>query len=537
MYSVTQDYKDNIFADARSVTGRVTFDISPVNIESETPTVTTSSEFFISKAATQISDNIRQATYPLITWETNRNKLDGSFSFASDNNTLWEEVGWVSAGICDANKQFSTIVPIAYPPAIISGEDPETITLQYSTSYTSAGLTITFDPLFGEYATDFTITAYNASNVVVFTQSITNNTLTQYTLINQILNFRKIKIDIEKWSVPYRRARVAEIDAGVVLVYTDEELIKMSLTEEMDPLSSNLVIPEFSFTVDNSNGEFDILNPTGIYQSLQVRQRIQAELGLELTTRTEWVPLGVYFLSEWKSDAGSLTATFKGRSKLDLLDTATFEQLTPQTSYTIYMLIQAILNAAGITGYSIDTALQSISTNGLMEKKTCREALQMAAIAGKSRIFITRSDILTIKTVGTTPSAVSSVTFDDMFEEPQIELGKPVLSSTVYYYTSIGAAAGSYIKSDPLITKGETIVLENNTLINSAARAQAVAEWLYDTRNNQKTFTFDYRGNPSLELNDVIASETRYVASQNITLLKNELNYEGFLTAKIEGRA
>lgn len=537
MYLVTQDYKDNIYADARSVTGRVTFDISPGGIENDTPTVTVSSQFFLSKAATQLTDNIRQATYSLVTWEFERTKLDGTFTFAADDDTLWGEVGWVSGEICNANNQFATTLTGSLPAHFLAGASNEVVSIEYTNTYTSAGVTITFDPLFGEYATDFSVTAFDPSNNIVFYQSVTGNTAAQYVLTNQIIGFDKITVSISKWSHPYRRARIAEIDAGVVLVYTDEELIRMSLTEEMDPISGTLVIPEFTFTVDNLNGEFDILNPTGIYQSLQLRQRIQSELGLVLTDRTEWVPLGVYYLSEWKSDAGSLTATFTGRSKLDLLDVATYENTTPIVGHNLYLVIESILQAAGITGYAIDTDLQNIPTTGLVEKMTCREALQMAAIAGQARIWITRNDVLTIEMYNPLSILVDDITLADVFEEPKIELGKPVKSVTVSYYSGIGTVAGSYTETNPDATTGETIKVDNNTLITTATLAEEVALWIYVSRDNQKVFTVDYRGNPALELNDTTTIETRYVAQQATTILKVDMTYEGFLTSQIKAKA
>ena len=537
MYLVTQDYKDAIYADARSVTGRVTFDISPGGIENDTPTVTASSQFFISKAATQLTDNIRQATYSLVTWEFERTKLDGTFTFAADDDSLWGEVGWVSGEICNANNQFATTLTGSLPANFLAGASNEVVSLEYTNTYTSAGVTVTFDPLFGEYATDFSVTAFDPSNNIVFYQNVTGNTNTQFVIMDQIVGFDKLTVSISKWSHPYRRARISEVDAGVVLVYTDDELIRMNMTEEMDIISGTLVIPEFEFTVNNIDGEFDILNPSGIYQSLQLRQRIQAELGLVLTDRTEWVPLGVYYLSEWKSDTGSLTATFTGRSKIDLLDVASYENTTPIVGHNLYLVIEDILLAAGITGYIIDTDLQSIPTTGLVEKMTCREALQMAAIAGQARIWVTRNDVLMVEVVNPLTVVVDDITLDDVFEEPKIELGKPVKTVQVFYYSTIGTADGSYTETNPDATTGETIVLQNNTLITSATEAENVAIWIFGSRDNQKIFTIDYRGNPALELNDTTFIETRYVAQQPTILTKIDVTYEGYLTSQIKGKA
>lgn len=536
MYAVTQDFKNNIFATSRSLQGRVTFDISPTDLETDTLTVTTSDEFYVSLASTQISNNIRQQTQKLVTWETNRLLLDGTFSFPSDSSAEWGEVGFVSEGISDANGYFGTIVTNVNPPAILLNPVPETVTMTYGASHTSAGVTVTFDPLMNEYAVDFTVTAYDASNIVVFTQTITGNTDVQRKVIGTVANFKKIVISITRWSKGYRHARIAEVDAGIVLVYTNEELIRFNLAEEMDPIASNLVIPEFEFTVDNSSSEFDPLNPSGIYASLQLRQRIFGEIGLNLSDRVEWVPLGLFYLSEWRSDQGGMTATFRGRSKLDLLESNYFEQLTPQTGYSLGTMAIQVLSAAGIGNYSIDPALLSISTNGLIKKSTCREVLQLIAIAAQATIRITRDDVLRIETTRAN-SVAGTVTFDEYLEEPQIDQGKQVHSGTVSYFTTLDTATGSVTVTDSNVSNGEVITLDSNTLINTNAHATAVATWLKARRNEYRLLKVNWRGNPAVELYDRLIFENRYVINQNVFVTKQELRYEGYLSGYIEARA
>lgn len=540
MYPVTQDYNNEIFNVPRQILGRVTFDISPVNIENDIPAITTTSDFALADK-NQLIDNIRTQSLYLITWETGRTILDGRFTFPSDNAVERGQVGWVSDEITIPNTSFdlvpsTTLYPSTnlFPSSTVS----QNVTLQFSNSYTSAGITITFDPLLNEYASDFSIFAYNSSNALVFTQNVVGNTLSQYVLQSQIANYNKLEIKIYKWCLANRRARIVEIDPGVVLTYTNTDLIRFNSTEEMDPLSNTIVIPEFQFTANNISGTFDILNPTGIYSYLQLRQRIQAELGLVIDeSRTEWVPVGTYYLSEWKSDPGALTATFTGRSLLDLLDNDVFEQLTPQTGYSLYDLIEDILLTANITSYQIDTSLQTVSTNGLIESVSCRQALQYAITAGRANVFVTRDNKVKVQVYNTSQTLVKSITLDDMFEEPEIEAGKPVYSVQVFYYSAIGVETGSYVKTEAGNAKGEVIVLQNNYFINTASQAQAVAEWLYAVRNNNKVFTVDYRGNQALELNDRFIAENRYNQTQEIVMIKNELTYEGYLTGRIEGRA
>lgn len=519
MYSVTQDYKDNIYELSRRVLGRVTFDISPTDLDADTNTIATSPTFIWSNND-QLDDNVRENTLKLITWEQGRTKLDGTFTFASDTSSDWGHVGWVSDAIGDQDGVFSV---------------PQVITYLFGQTHTSAGVTVTFDTINNEYATDFTIQAFDQNNNVILTETVTDNELTQYLLLTTILDFQKIEVTINEWSVGHRRARVAEIDCGALLVYDNDKLIRFSTTEEMDLTSASLTIPEFEFVVDNTTKEFDIFNPSGIYAALEQRQRIVPELGLELTNRVEWIPLGVFLLSEWRSDAGSMTATFRGRNKLDLLDSVFVEQVTAVPGYNLKQCIEDILDVANVGGYEVDPALSAISTTGIMERRLAREALQLAAIAGCATIRVSKDNILKVET--TRPSETQhQITFDEMQEEPRIELLRQTKKVTVFYYENSLTSSGSMDAIDATIEIGDIVSLDKNTLISSAARAQVVANWILSTKNERKKFTVQYRGNPALELMDLVKLDNRYVDNVNTFLTKHELRYEGYLSATLEGR-
>ncbi|KRE33432.1 hypothetical protein [Paenibacillus sp. Soil724D2] len=382
MYPVTQKYKDNIYATSRLNKGRVTFDLSDVSASSDVSSITTTSESALSLKA-QMNNNFRSSTYRLATNEKDRFALDGSWSFADDTLTNNGEIGWVSDLIGDGTGTFTT---------------PQQVTINFNANHTSIGLTVTFDPLNNEYATDFTIIAYDAGNAVIATYPYTGNTLVQVAAYGNLVNYRKVAVIINKWSVPNRRARVSEIDFGIVKQYTGElGLVSMQLTEEMDLTSGELPSPEFKFTVDNSSREFNILNPTGFYKSLQQKQQVVGEIGLTYDDGTiEWIPVGNYLLWEWQSDEGSLTATFFARTQLDVMASVNYENLTATTK-SLYQFAVDIFALCGITNYSIDTALQSINTNSLVKKTNCKNVLQMIALAACANVYVTRSNVITIK--------------------------------------------------------------------------------------------------------------------------------------------
>ncbi|WP_135553232.1 hypothetical protein [Paenibacillus cymbidii] len=518
MYPVSPAFQAAVYAPSRRVAGKVTFDISDVTAAGDVSNITVTTQATAISDKAQLIDKDRNATYNLATLETDRFRLDGSFSFADDaapaNNA---ERGYVSDALCDSDGEFAS-----HP----------TITITFGSTHSSVGLTITFDAFNGEYATDFIVTAYDASNVVIDTVTVTGNTSTQPKPLGQLLNYKKIVVEIVKWSVGDRRARVLEIDFGIVEVYTDDNLISMGLIEEMDMSGSKLPSPEFDFTVDNSDRAFNILNPTGFYKYLQQRQQVIAELGVDIGGGLiEYVPLGNYLLWEWTSDEGSLTASFTARTNLDLMANFDYENGTPD-SQSLADLAESLFALCGIPNYSIDPALAGITTNSLAKKTTCKNALQMVALAGCANIFVTRDNTITLRCLSLgDPDDV--VTLDNMYAEAQIELEKIVKQVAVTYWTDLDTSSVSTVTAAG-VDVGDVLKLEGNTFINSSGRATAVANWLLAQKAYRAKYAINWRGNPAQELVDVILIENTYGSSMSAFITKTDLTYKGYLRAKTE---
>lgn len=625
-------------------------------------------------------------------------KVETNLGFVS--RTIKNSEGWVkfsvqttSTGSSQRQIQFQTMLVsenidiVAFQPQITetSYEQPFTVgvsvkpsmTFDFSTNHSSAGLTITFDSVNNEYATAFDMTAYDASGAVITTTSVTDNTDIIAVPIGQLYNYRKVSVTIKKWSKPNRRARVMEVDFGFVKQYTDDQLINMSLVEEMDLMTGRLPSPEFKFTIDNSDRLFNILNPTGFYKYLQQKQQVIGEIGLDTGGgNIEYIPIANFLLQEWQSDQGSLTATFTARSNLDIMASFDVEGLTP-ISQNLYVLAAWMFSYCGITNYYIDPALQSVTTNTLFEKTNFRDLLQMVALAGCANIYVSRDNKITLKcsrtrkavryvrnwlngsnantgnhwvevqaidasgtnvalgkpvsgialgnggnaTNGSTDTSVFAASdngtstplsitvdlgsivdietikvwhyyadgrkyngnkietstdgvtwktvydsdisgtyvetsagrtfsmepttgdmtpndtadFDNMYTEPQIALDKAIKRVEVTYFTNLSTSAVVGVNHS-VNTVGDTLKLQKNTLINTAARAQAVAEWMMSQVQYRATYSTRWRGNPAVELNDVLSFENTYGANMSAYVTRNELEYAGYLQARTQAK-
>src|SRR5690606_28609111 len=121
--------------------------------------------------------------------------------------------------------------------SVFSGPDgtfspPQTMEFTFTQPHSSIGLTITFDEPANEYATDFDIVVYDGSNNVIKTFNVRGNDQARWVIDNQpMANYRRIVVTLLKWCKPDRRAKVVEMSFGVIRVYDDNSLIKVSLVE------------------------------------------------------------------------------------------------------------------------------------------------------------------------------------------------------------------------------------------------------------------------------------------------------------------
>lgn len=518
MQNVSEQFKQAIYAPAVTVRGKVTFDISDTTIEQDIIDTTVSSQYILSDKE-QLTDKERENSYNLMTWEPDRFKLDGSFSFAAEVLENNRNVGWVSNNLCNELGEFSPY---------------ETLVFEFGFEHSSIGITITFDTYNNEYAKVFTINAYDENNNLIHSEDVIDNNVVQAAIYGQFYLYRKIEIIVKKWSKPYRRARAVEVDFGIVRVYTDNNLNKMDLIEEMDITSSTLSSAEFKFTVFNENREFNILNPQGFYKFLQERQQIIPEIGVDIGGATEYVRLGQFYLMDWVSDEGSQTATFTARNIIDIIANYEYENLLAKVNYNLYDMAVEILEMCGVGSYEIDIALKDIPTLGLVKLTDCRMILQMISIASMSNVYVSKGNKVVIKqSTLVMGEPKDTIDMDAMYTESQIELMPIVKSVQVAYYSNIETKLEVMVNNN--VEKGNSIKVDN-TLINTEVMATNAGNWLLRQLSYRAKYKANFIGNPAHELNDIVIIEDSYNQNNSAIITKNELTYQGYLEGKTELR-
>ncbi|MCY9706717.1 hypothetical protein M5X05_21355 [Paenibacillus alvei] len=538
MIEVSQQYKQAVYAPTRMTAAKVSFEILD-NEAYEDNSVSVTTEAEISRKS-QLTNKIREMSHKYATFERDYFRLDGSFYIPPRPEQDDSELGWWSNVIADENSVFNP---------------PQAATWTFGEEHNSMGLTIYFDVLAGEYAADFDIDVYRLDGTQIARESVTGNTNTTFVWVHGLDNYGKIMITIHKWGSPYRRARITEMDFGVIKEYDGDKLIKVSLVEQMNIVGDTLPANELKFTIDNSDKEFNILNPQGFYRFLKERQEVSLSLGVEVTENEfEYINFKKYYLTDWQSDEGALTTTLTARNIFELLEQ---REYTQSAGGTLYSLAEDIMHRTGIESYFIDDGLKGIPTNGFPEKVKARKALQCIGIAGKCAVYQDRQGVLNIRQfkaldaqttymvyagsdifVGemTYPAVdngydMKNITFDNVYKEPQIKLDKLVQSLIMTVY--IGGQKQEetfYIEG---VKEGATLKCDN-PLIQSRELAAGVAEWIVSESNLRALYQVNWRQNPCLEPGDIVLVEDSFGAKKQSRITKNEFQFQGYLSGKTE---
>lgn len=396
------------------------------------------------------------------TLETDAWRADGSFAFTGGSSESNGYEAYVGSALSGSDGTFST-----YP----------TITLTFSETYTALipGITVVWSKAREEYATDFTITVYNGSAVVT-TKNITGNTSVTSAIWVDIENYNKIVVTVKKWSAAGHYARVEYLLAGLLMEYSKKEILSFAQEMTCDPICSELPTGSIMFSLDNVDQSYDPNNPTGMTKYLIERQKISARYGLKMDGGTvEWIPAGVYYLSEWDAPQNGIEASFTARDMSELLQDTYNKGVYAANGATLYSLAEAVLNASdlpkmdnGDNRWVIDESLKNITTVAPLPMSSYIECLQLIAHAAGCSMWFDRSGRLHI---GALSAAASDYVIDDLvqYQRPEISLQKPLKSVSVKSYAYFADTTDTELYDGSVIVNGtQTIIIEYSTMAASA---------------------------------------------------------------------
>ena len=330
--------------------------------------------------------------------------------------------------------------------------------------------------LWDEYAEEFIVTVYNGDTVVA-TKTITDNASTKSIVYMDIINYDRITIEIKRWSLSYRRARIEEVVIGIDKSYRKTDLFSYSHSQSADPLSTELPKVEVSFAISNLDNSYNPHNAQGLSKYLMERQEIKVKYGYKINDKVEWIDAGKVYLSEWDAPQDGMTAEFKASDLLEFMRKNYYGGIYYPNGISLYDLAVDVLTDAnlplnndGSVKWQIDESLKNIYTVAPLPIDTHANCLQLIANAGGCVIYQNRQGVLTIEQYVYTETDYS-IDYSNSYSKSNIALSKPIKDVSVgFYQYSVATESTELYKGTMNISGTKELII---TYSGSAANVSA----------------------------------------------------------------
>lgn len=394
------------------------------------------------------------------------------------------------------------------------------------------GVSICWSTVFEEYATDFSVSAYLGTNRLK-TVTVNGNKSVRSDVDVELSGFDAVEIEVLKWCLPNRRARVEQVKIGRYLVFDKTKILSYIHSSARDPISGQLSQESISFSLDNSDRTWDSVNPQGIYKYIYERQPVTVRYGMDVDGKTEWVSGGMFFLSEWSVPANSIEASFQARDAFLYLSSTKYTGRKYGTLYQMCYDALEQLEADEIT-FDISDELKDysadISSDGSSYKNS--DILQLAANAAGMALYQTRDGVITIKRAYEFDSGtdVEDIALLNNYSWPEITFAQNLLNVT----TSVGNKTYAYPENPS--GRGASQSLSNALLSESTLeKSRNALTESYSVLSNRRKATLEYRASPTTDALDFVKIHHQFDYSAILLLTNVSYTYNGCFKGKLEG--
>lgn len=350
---------------------------------------------------------------------------------------------------------------------------------------------------------DFTVEVYEGETVR-HSQTFTGNTspvakLTGFTVSNPTA----LRVTITRWSLPYRRARVAELLPGIYERWDGDVLSKFSAVQQADVSCLTLPYGSVTLTMDNSSRRFEPRSKDGLFQSLTERQGVEVSLGVHTADgEVEYCRLGTYyqFGDGWRTGDNELTMQWYLVDIIGLLAKRDFIAPSPLpttlSGWIAALCAQLGKNFAG--RWHVDSnyadAPMELHFEEKLESASCGDVLRWVCQASGTW---PRADAETgYLTVEPLWSEGNKVTLDDLPAYPTVKANDDV-AALIF---SLGAGSEQVVVSGTA-AGGRTVPVAN-PFLTTPDEARTAARLILSSYGGNK-YELIGRGDPASEIGDV----------------------------------
>lgn len=512
----SQAYNEAVGARQRRTSAKIVFSIIDNTAPNDTTIIANNEQNSVSRIA-DIVNNKQDASHKWSTLEAGYLVLDGKNKVTpKTTDTVSVDVGYWSGQLSNNIGEF---------------ENPIILTFSFASLHSSLGLTLIFDD---EYATAFDI-AFYANDTLILEENVTNNNSSVYVLNESVDNYNKLVLTFYATKNPNRRLRLYEAIFGVIKTFTDNEIVNLDITRELNIIDEVLPSSEIDFTIDNLDKRFNILNPTGIYKYLQTNQLIHSYIGVYINEEDiEYMETGQYYLDEWETDG--ITASFTARDILYFIPDDMTYTVSSNTTKTLMDWLITLFSEAGISEYSIDGIMDDISVTTRFDETSIKSLIKSVCIAGNCLIYVDVNNAVIVEKIA--QNTDDNIELDNMYSYPKVKLDTAYNTVKVGVYSASSKKVTSYVSVNN-ITNNEPVVeytVSDNPFITSSTIATNVANYYLSILTRRELYNVDWRQNPALDINNIVMVEDNFEVNGDVIITKQEYNYAGYLKGSTEGR-
>lgn len=421
----------------------------------------------------KVYNDIKETNYNYITCEPNRVKLDNTFFFISNKtkSNPNENIAFFGSNISNQN-------------GVIGNGDYSTgnmIEIYLSNDILISELVLYFQEVCSKltvYYQRYDESSNSSTNLCSVKIENNKDRMVNVNVDESYKNTlcNRIVIDIYETLEPYRYPKLNEVDFGTFKTFTNDEIVDLDIIDELSIDSSELSSNSLNLTIDDTNKEYNILNPNNKLEFIQEKQEITIYHYLKVADKYKEIPLGTFLLKEFKV----------GNNKLQIEaydDTYFMNKMYYGSKYynnaPVTQIFQDLFNYFDYANYIIDEELNDITLTGYVPNVEFREALRIIAEASCSVVNKTRyGKTYIFKTYD--PSVKTFTKRLQFKENHEKNLFNNVIDVTEYSFKAI---ENQEVYNANLDVGLHTIVFKNYPILESTISKQDVNNNNYEIKN------------------------------------------------------
>ena len=444
-------------------------------------------------------------------------------------------------------------------------------------------------------AVDFTVSWYNSATPL-YAETVTGNTNRISLMNHAVPGVNRVTIAVTRGR-PNSFARLSEFIPGAVINYDPSNSDTLTIEETVDPMSERSAAGTMRLVADNPAKQFDIFDPSGIYQYFKVRMPLSPVISGRTPEGTfERIAMSKHYLQAPRLQGNMTKLQLDATNMLGPLQDTLYTKGTYKTA-TLARFALDVAADAGVT-IAYPNSWNSISLTAFIPSMSHAQAFTDIARAGATIKRVAEGDVLTFfAPAGASQLTISADDYrsgngispadDDIINTVEVEFASyapgastqiakmpatgtitasafyadnAVITTTTGTYTpkySPATGLSAAITGGQLIITGQQLIetpgiLEATTRqpnerpytyavkkspLIQATNAPAVAQYALQRKAaKRRMVSINYRGYPFLEMGDVVRFNTGGADTQPFFVNKNRLQLGGGMTGSMEAR-